>query len=65
MSEQQRRFKPAQSLKQRLVERVRRYAEANLLSGAEREGVLQETRQSDAIAHMNQFQRSLGVKPPE
>jgi hypothetical protein len=31
MSEQPRRFKPAQSLKQRVVERVRRHVEANLL----------------------------------
>jgi hypothetical protein len=51
MSEQPRRFKPAQSIKQRLVERVRRHVEANLLSpGAQREGLQHKTKQADPTA---------------
>ena len=65
MNQHPRRFKPAVSLKERLVERVRRYAEANLLPDAEGESHLQETQQSDATARMNRFRRSLGLKPPE
>jgi len=48
MSEEQRRFKPAQSLKQRLVERVRGYTEAILLPPvAQCEGLLGKARQTD------------------
>jgi hypothetical protein len=65
MNQHPRRFKPAVSLKQRLVERVRKYAEANLLPDAEGEGLLHATQQSDATAQMNQFRVSLGLKPPE
>jgi hypothetical protein len=65
MSGQRRQFKQGQSLKQRLLERVRRYAEANLLPGAERSYLLQETQESDATADMNRLRRSLGLKPPE
>ena len=65
MNQHPRRFKPAVSLKQRLVERVRRYAEANLVPDAEGESLLQERQQSDATVRMNRFRRSLGLKPPE
>ena len=55
MSEQPLRFKPAQSLKQRLVERVRRHVDANLLPrDAQRDGRLQKTQQADTTAHMDQ-----------
>ena len=65
MNQHPRRLKPAVSLKERLVERVRRYAEANLLPDAEGESHLQETQHPHATTHMNQFRRSLGLKPPE
>jgi hypothetical protein len=51
MSEQPRRFKPPQSIKQRLAERVRRHVEANLLPpGAQREGLPHKTEQADTTA---------------
>ena len=51
MSEQPRRFKPPQSIKQRLAERVRRHVEANLLPpGAQREGLPHKTQQADPTA---------------
>ena len=51
MSEQPRRFEPAQSIKQRLVERVRRHVEASLLSpGAQREVLLHKTQQAETTA---------------
>jgi hypothetical protein len=64
MSEQPRRFKPAQSLKQRLAERVRRHVEANLLPpGAQREGLLRRTQQADTTARVDQWRRSPGKTP--
>jgi hypothetical protein len=55
MSEQPLRFKPVWSLKQRLVERVRRHVESNLLPrDAQRDGPLQKTQQADTTAHMDQ-----------
>jgi len=66
MSEQQCRFKPAQSLKQRLVERVRAYTEAILLPpDAQREGLLGEARQADATAHLDQWRRKPGLESAE
>jgi hypothetical protein len=51
MSEQPRRFKPPQSIKQRLAERVRRHVEASLLSpGAQRARLLRKTQQADTTA---------------
>ena len=64
MSEQPRRFKPAQSIKQRLAERVRRHVEANLLPpGAQRDGLLEKTQQADTTARMDQGRRSPGETP--
>jgi len=66
MSEQQRRFKPAQSLKQRLVERVRGHTEAILLPpDAQCEGLLGKARQTDPTAHLDQWRRKPGLKPAE
>ena len=65
MNQHPRRLKPALSLQQRLAERVRRHVEAKLAVGVEREDLPQETQPPHVTAHMDQFRRSLGLKPPE
>jgi hypothetical protein len=62
-----RRFKQAKSLKQRLLDRVRNlHEEARLLPpGAHREGLLQQAREADAAAHMDEWLRSPGLEPPK
>jgi len=64
---QRRRFKPTQSLKQRLLDRVRSLRqEANLLPpGPRHEDLLRQTRQADTAAHMEEWLRSPDGQPPE
>jgi hypothetical protein len=58
-----RRLKPAQSLQQRLAERVRRHVEAKLALGVPRgDHFPQETQPPNVTAHMDQFRRSHGLK---
>ena len=63
---ERRRFKQAQSLKQRLLDRVRSLREeARLLPpGIRREGLLRQARHADTAAHMDEWLRSPGLQPP-
>jgi hypothetical protein len=67
MTGQRRRFKPTQSLKQRLLDRVRNLRqEASLLPpGARQDDLLRQTRQADTAAHMDEWLRSPGGQPPK
>ena len=67
MTGQHRRFKPTQSLKQRLLDRVRNLRrEASLLPpGPHKEDLLQQARQADTAAHMEEWLRSPDGQPPE
>jgi hypothetical protein len=67
MTGQRRRFKPTQSLKQRLLDRVRNLRqEASLLPpGPRQDDLLRQARQADTAAHMDEWLRSPGVQPPK
>ena len=62
---ERRRFKQTQSLKQRLLDRVRGLREeANLTRpGLEREALLRKARQTETAADMDEWLRS--PQPPE
>jgi len=64
---QRRRFKQTQSLKDRLVSEVKRLREeAKLLPpGALREGKFRKARQAETAAHIDEWLRSPGLKPPK
>ena len=66
MPERRRRFKQAQSLKQRLLDRVNSLREeAKLMApGLEREIVLRKARQSETAANIDEWLSSPGLKPP-
>jgi hypothetical protein len=61
-----RRFKQPQSLKQRLVEQVKRLREeAKLMApGFDREALLRKARQTETAAHIDEWLSSPGLKPP-
>lgn len=61
-----RRFKQTQSLKQRLVEQVKRLREEAKLKGpgVERETLLRRARQAETAAHIEEWLSSPGLKPP-
>ena len=61
-----RRFKQAQSLKQRLLDRVRGLREeAHLMApGLERETLLRKARQSETAANIDEWLRSPGLRAP-
>jgi hypothetical protein len=63
---ERRRFKQAQSLKQRLIEQVRRLREeAKLMApGLDREMLLRKARQTETAAHIDEWLSSPGLKPP-
>lgn len=62
-----RRIKQTDMLEERLAEEARRLRErAGLLPpGMEREGLLRKARQADVGAHMSEWLRSPGLKPPQ
>jgi hypothetical protein len=62
-----RRFKPTQSLKQRLVEQVKRLREEAKLKGpgVEREALLRKARQAETVAHIDEWLSSPGLRPPK
>jgi len=66
MPEQRRRFKQAQSLKQRLLDRVKSLREeAKLMPpGLARETLLRKARQSETAANIDDWLSSPGLKPP-
>ena len=66
MTQQGRRFKQTSSLKERLTEEAASLREqARLLGpGALRELVLRKARQADTAAHMDEWLRSAGLRPP-
>jgi hypothetical protein len=61
-----RRFKQTQSLKQRLVEQVKRLREEAKLKGpgVERKMLLRKARQTETVAHIDEWLSSPGLKPP-
>ena len=67
MTGQRRRFRPTQSLKQLLLDRVRNLRqEASLLPpGPHQEDLLRQARQADTAAHMEVWLRSADGQPPE
>jgi hypothetical protein len=62
-----RRFKQSKSLKERLLEEARELREeAKLLSyGPLRDAVLKKARQTEAAAHMDDWLKSPGLRPPK
>jgi hypothetical protein len=60
------RFKRTQSLKQRLVEQVKRLRDEARLKGpgVEREMLLRRARQTETAAHIDEWLSSAGLKPP-
>jgi hypothetical protein len=67
MPEQRRLFKKAQSLKQRLIDDVRRLREeAKLMGpGLDREVLLRKARQTETAAHIDEWLRSPGLQSPK
>ena len=63
---ERRRFKQPQSLKQRLIDRVRRLREeAKLMEpGLDREALLRKAHQTETAAHIDEWLSSPGLKPP-
>ena len=64
---ERRRFKQTQTLKQRLLHRVRSLREEARLArpGLEREALLRKARQTETAAHMEEWLRSPGLQPPK
>jgi hypothetical protein len=62
-----RRFKQTQSLKQRLVEQVKRLREEAKLRGpgVERETLLRKARQAETVGHIDEWLSSPGLRPPK
>ena len=63
---ERRRFKQAQSLKQRLLDRVTSLREeAKLMAPSlHREALLRKARQAETAAHIDEWLSSPGLKPP-
>ena len=64
---ERRRIKQAQSLKQRLVEQVKRLRdEAKLMRPClERDALLRKACQAETAAHIDEWLRSPGLQPPK
>ena len=64
--EQRRRFKQTQSLKSRLLDRVKSLREEARVTkpGFERDVLLRKARQTETAAHMDEWLSSPGLKPP-
>ena len=62
-----RRFKQTQTLKQRLLDRVRSLREEarQTTPGLERETLLRKARQAEAAVHLDDWLRSPGLLPPK
>jgi hypothetical protein len=67
MPEQRRRFKQAESLKQRLLNRVNNLREEAMLMKPcfERDALLRKARQTETAAHIDDWLRSPGLQPPK
>jgi hypothetical protein len=67
MQPQRRRFKQPQSLKQRLIDQVKRLREeAKLMGpGVERETLLRKARQAETAAHIDEWLSSRGLRSPK
>ena len=67
MPAQRRHFKQTQSLKQRLLDRVKSLREEarRTQPGLEREALLRKARQAETAAHMEEWLRSPGLSPPK
>jgi hypothetical protein len=65
--QQRRRFRPNQSLEERLAEEAKRLrAEAKLLPpGARREEQIRRARQAETGSHMCEWLSSPGLRPPK
>ena len=65
--QRRRRFKPIHSLEARLAEEAKRLREeAKLLRpGAVREALLRKARQAETAAHIDEWLRSPGLRPPK
>jgi len=63
---QQRRSKPTQSLKERLINVVKRLRDEvkTLSPGAECESKLRTARQAETASHIEKWLRSAGLRPP-
>jgi hypothetical protein len=63
---ERRRFKQPQSLKQRLIDRVRRLREeAKLMEpGLDREALLRKADQTETAVHIDEWLSSPALKPP-
>jgi hypothetical protein len=66
-TQRRRRFKQVEPLERRLAKEAKRlYEEARLLpSGPARETALRKARQAETAAHLDDWLRSPGLKPPE
>jgi len=67
MPKQRRRFKQAQSLKQRLLDRVNSLRdEAKLMKPCfERDALLRKARQAETAANIDEWLDSPGLQPPK
>jgi hypothetical protein len=65
--QRRRRFTQTQSFEIRLAEEAERLrAEAKLLPpGAKRDEMIRKARQAETAAHMNEWLKSPGLRPPE
>ena len=63
---ERRRLKQAESLKQRLLDRVKSLREeARLMKpGFERDALLRKARQTETASHIEEWLSSPGLKPP-
>jgi hypothetical protein len=64
---QRRRFKPTDTLEERLAQEAKRLRdEAKLLRpGAARDDLLRKARQAETGSHMSEWLRSPGLHPPK
>ena len=67
MQPQRRRFEQPQSLKQRLIEQVKRLREeAKLMApGLDREALLRKARLTETAAHIDEWLSSPGLQAPK
>jgi hypothetical protein len=65
--QQRRRVKQTETLKERLLDRVRSLREEarSLPPGARRDGLLRQAQQADTAVYMHDWLRSPGLEPPK
>ena len=64
MQPQRRRFKQSQSLRQRLIEQVKRLREETR-PGVDRETFLRKARQAETAVHIDEWLSSPGLRSPK